>query len=262
MLLLPQQPDHRGDGAGRPPRDHHAPGAGGRQHGGRRLPLDQRAGDRRLHRAGARRRGERLRRRRPGPHRFDAGALPPRPSRHLLHRPAADLRQHRQLRRDDEDGAEGAVPRAASGRAAPGLHGAALGPARAGDARTAGRRLRRAARRRTAALRAGQADARGRRRRRGAGGRRASGGGRNAAALGRPGRALRGGERGVAGGRRAPRRAGGDDAARQERHARGASAGGRRRRLCDDRHDGPFPPGERHPSLRSARASRGRRSRR
>ena len=178
--------------------------------------------------------------------------LPGHP-RHLLYRPAADLREHRELRRDDEDGAEGAGRRSLADQAAPGLHGAPLRQAAAGDAGAAGRRLRRRGRRRPA-LCAGAADALRGRRGRGAGGRRAPARGRDAADLGRPGRALCGGERRTRRGRRTAGRAGGDDAAGQERDARGASAGGGRGRAVDHRHDRPLSAGERLPCSRWARA--------
>ena len=194
MSLLPHDPDHRGGGAGRDARHHHAAGTRRRQHGGRRLALHQRPRDRRLHGAGAGGVGERLCRRRPGAHGFDAAALPPRPSRHVLCRPAAHLRQHRQLRRDHEDGAEGAGRRSHADQAAPGLHGAPLGPAAAGDAGASGRRVRGRGER-GSPLHAGPAHALCGRRGRGAGGCRAPARGRDAHDLGRPGRALRRGER-------------------------------------------------------------------
>ena len=252
-FCFPMSPIIEAMARGGTPRHHHAAGTRRRQHGGRRLAFHQRQRDRRLHRAGAGGLGECVRRRRPGAHRFDAAALPARPSRHLLCRPAADLRQHRELRRDDEDGAEGAGRRSVADQAAPGLHGAPLRQAAAGDAGAAGRRLRRRGRRRPA-LCAGAADALCGRRGRGAGGRRAPARGRDAADLGRPGRALCGGERRTRRGRRTAGRAGGDDAAGQERDARGASAGGGRGRAVDHRHDRPLSAGERLPCSRWARA--------
>ena len=188
MSLFPHDADHRGGGTRGDARHHHAAGTRRRQHGGRRLTLHQRPRDRRLHGAGAGGVGERLCRRRPGAHGFDAAALPPRPSRHLLRRSAANLRQHRQLRRDHEDGAEGAGRRPHADQAAPGLHGAPLGPAAAGDAGAAGRRVCRRGER-GSPLHAGPAHALRGRRGRGAGGCRAPARGRDAHDLGRPGRA-------------------------------------------------------------------------
>ena len=245
MLLLPHEPDHRGDGAGGTPRHHHAAGTRRRQHGGRRLALHQRPRDRRLHRAGAGGLGECVRRRRPGAHRSTPLLfLPGHPGTSYVDQPptfdstanyAATTKMAQKVLAADQLPIKlrQAFTALRSGRPQPVMlelpgdvcaaevdDGLPYAPVR---------RMRSAA------------DGG-----RGAGGRRAPARGRDAADLGRPGRALCGGERRTRRGRRAAGRAGGDDAAGQERDARGASAGGGRGRAVHHRHDRPLSAGERH----------------